>query len=55
MKRYNTYNKFILFGNAPVCVYGNVVVRAPYVRRKVRVFYFRGAKNRRAMKPSVTP
>ncbi len=27
MKNSNQYNRFILFANAPSCVYGNTVVR----------------------------
>lgn len=25
MKTYNTYNRFILYSNAPVCAYGNKI------------------------------
>jgi hypothetical protein len=27
MKNQNNYNRFILFSNAPLCVYGNTIVR----------------------------
>ena len=34
MKNQKQYNRFIQLGNAPVCVYGNVLVRATVNRGK---------------------
>jgi hypothetical protein len=34
MKNSKQYNRFIQSGNAPVCVYGNVLVRNKLIRGK---------------------
>ncbi len=34
MKNKNQYNRFIQFGNAPVCVYGKTIVRSSLMRGK---------------------
>lgn len=40
MKTNNRYSIFVLYANAPVCVYGNKTVRAPYTGCRVK-FVFR--------------
>jgi len=40
MKTYNSYNRFVLFSNAPVCAYGHKIVR-PRDRNNLLSLIFR--------------
>lgn len=41
MKNYKQYNKFVVMNNAPAIVYGNKMIRHPFRKSRIRIFFRR--------------